>query len=78
MVNLTARCWCLSDTLRPEKVDTAPVGIKRAATQSNRTALGVIVIDMQARSTLNIPRGVQTFIIKDDILWQTLTTEILL
>jgi hypothetical protein len=64
--------------LRPEEVDTAPVGIKRAATESHRIALDVAIIDMQARNTFNTPRGVQTFIIKDDILWHSLAIEVLL
>jgi len=78
MVNLTARCWCLSDTLFPEEIDTAPVEIKRAATQRQRTALDVAIFDMQARNTVNTPREVQTFIIKDDIHWQTAPIKILL
>jgi len=71
MVNFFARCWCLADTLFPEEIDTTPVEIKRAATQRHRTALDVAIFDMQARNTVNTPRGVQTFIIKDDILWHT-------
>jgi hypothetical protein len=78
MVNLNARCWCLSDTLLPEEIDTAPVEIKRAATQRHRTALYVAIFDMQALNTVNTPRGVQTFIMKDDILWHTVPIKILL
>jgi hypothetical protein len=78
MLNLIARCRCLSDTLRPEEIDTAPVGVKTAATQRHRTALDVAIIDMPARKTLSTPRGVQTFIIKDDTLWHTVTIKILL
>jgi len=81
MVNLTARCWCcwcLSDPLLPEEIDTAPVEIKRAATQRHRTVLDVAIFDMQARNTVNTPRGVQTFIIKEDILWHAVPIKILL
>jgi len=78
MVNLTARCWCLSDTLLPEEIDTASVEIKRAATQRHRTALDVAIFDMLARNTVNTPRGIQTFIIKDDILWHTVPIKIFL
>jgi hypothetical protein len=76
MVNLIARCWCLSDTLLPEEIDTAPVEINRAAKQKHRTALDVAIFDMQARNTVKTPRGVQTFIIRD-ILWHTVPIQIL-
>lgn len=78
MVNLIARCWCLSDTLFPEEIDTTPVEIKRAATQRHRTALDVAIFDMQVRNTVNTPRGGKTFIIKDDIHWHTVPIKILL
>jgi hypothetical protein len=78
MVNLIARCWCLSDTLLPEEIVTAAVEIKKAATQRHRTVLDVAIFEMQVRNTVNTPRGVQTFIMKDDILWHTAPITILL
>ena len=77
MVNLIARGWFSPGTLRTE-VDTTPVGIERAVAPSNRIAPDDVISDMQAMNTLDTPEGVNIFIVKDDILWHSVTIEILL